>query len=29
VFVAAGQSVRKGQALAHISSPDLVMLQRE
>jgi RND family efflux transporter MFP subunit len=29
VFVAAGQSVKKGQALAHISSPDLVMLQRE
>ena len=29
VFVAAGQSVKKGQALAHISSPELVLLQRE
>lgn len=29
VLVAAGQSVKKGQALAHISSPDLVLLQRE
>ncbi len=29
VFVAAGQSVKKGQALAHITSPDLVLLQRE
>lgn len=29
MFVAAGQSVKKGQALAHISSPDLVLLQRE
>lgn len=29
VFVAAGQNVVKGQALAHVSSPDLVLLQRE
>lgn len=29
VLVAAGQSVKRGQALAHISSPDLVLLQRE
>lgn len=29
LFVAAGQSVKKGQALAHISSPDLVTLQRD
>jgi len=29
LFVAAGQSVKKGQALAHISSPELVALQRD
>lgn len=29
VFVATGQNVGKGQALAHISSPDLVGLQRD
>jgi RND family efflux transporter MFP subunit len=29
LFVAAGQSVRKGQAVAHISSPELVGLQRD
>lgn len=29
LFVAAGQSVKKGQALAHISSPELVSLQRD
>jgi cobalt-zinc-cadmium efflux system membrane fusion protein len=29
VLVAPGQSVKKGQALAHVSSPDLVELQRD
>lgn len=29
LFVAAGQSVKQGQALAHISSPELVALQRD
>lgn len=29
VLVAPGQEVKKGQALAHISSPDLVALQRD
>lgn len=29
LFVAAGQSVKKGQALAHISSQELVALQRD
>lgn len=29
VQVAAGQTVKRGQALAHISSPDLVALQRD
>lgn len=29
VFVAAGQHVKKGQAMAHVSSPDLVILQRD
>jgi RND family efflux transporter MFP subunit len=29
LFVAAGQTVKKGQALAHISSPELVVLQRD
>ncbi|MGZ8961925.1 MAG: efflux RND transporter periplasmic adaptor subunit [Methylophilaceae bacterium] len=29
VMVATGQSVRKGQVLAHLSSPDLVALQRD
>lgn len=29
LFVAPGQSVKKGQALAHISSPELVSLQRD
>lgn len=29
VYVAAGQEVKKGQAIAHISSPDLVALQRD
>lgn len=29
VMVATGQNVRKGQVLAHISSPDLVTLQRD
>ncbi len=29
LFVAAGQNVKKGQAVAHISSPELVGLQRE
>lgn len=29
LYVAAGQSVKKGQALAHISSPELVTLQRD
>lgn len=29
LYVAAGQSVKKGQALAHISSPELVALQRD
>lgn len=29
LFVAAGQSVKKGQAVAHISSPELVGLQRD
>lgn len=29
VFAAAGQNVRKGQALAHLSSPELVALQRD
>lgn len=29
VLVAPGQSVKKGQALAHISSPDLIALQRD
>ena len=29
LYVAAGQEVKKGQAIAHISSPELVTLQRE
>lgn len=29
LYVAAGQEVQKGQAIAHISSPELVNLQRE
>ena len=29
LFVAAGEGVKKGQALAHITSPDLVVLQRD
>lgn len=29
VYVAAGQSVKRGQVLAHLSSPDLVVLQRD
>lgn len=29
VFAAAGQGVKKGQALAHINSPELVALQRD
>lgn len=29
LFVATGQSVKKGQAVAHLSSPELVALQRE
>jgi len=29
LFVAAGQTVKKGQAIAHISSPELVTLQRD
>lgn len=29
LYVAAGQEVKKGQAIAHISSPELVNLQRE
>lgn len=29
LFVAAGQSVKKGQALAHLTSPELLSLQRD
>ena len=29
LFVAAGQSVKKGQALAHLNSPELLSLQRD
>lgn len=29
LYVAAGQPVKRGQALAHVSSPDLVALQRD